>query len=149
MQDALDHFAPPNSFELTQPTGEAPSKPVPIEDIDLRIPAGVLVQAPWRLARGLGDRWPGRLESANLVATRPDVAEAPARVVFLAHYDIVAMPCQVQDPDRKGKVESGVGHAQKTPLKGQRFESMAEAQSYLDQWERNWADTRTPPSPST
>jgi hypothetical protein len=35
----------------------------------------------------------------------------------LAHYGAVAMPCRIQDPDRKGKVESGVGHAQKTPLK--------------------------------
>jgi transposase len=30
------------------------------------------------------------------------------------HYGAVAMPCRVRDPDRKGKVESGVGHAQKT-----------------------------------
>jgi hypothetical protein len=43
---------------------------------------------------------------------------------------------------RKGKVESGVGHAQKTPLKGLRFESLEEAQSYLDRWEERWADTR-------
>jgi hypothetical protein len=35
-----------------------------------------------------------------------------------------------------------VGHAQKTPLKGQRFESLAAAQAYLDRWETNWADTR-------
>ena len=56
----------------------------------------------------------------------------------LAHYGVVALPCRVRDPDRKGKVESGVGHAQKTPLKGQRFESLEEAQAYLDRW----ADTR-------
>ena len=36
----------------------------------------------------------------------------------------VALPCRVRDPDRKGKVESGVGHTQKTPLQGQRFESV-------------------------
>ena len=30
-------------------------------------------------------------------------------------------------------VESGVAHAKKTPLKGQRFESLEEAQVYLDQ----------------
>jgi hypothetical protein len=48
----------------------------------------------------------------------------------------------VQDPDRKGKVESGVGHAQKTPLKGLRFENLEEAQLYLDRWEERWADTR-------
>src|SRR2546428_487815 len=42
------------------------------------------------------------------------------------------MPCRIQDPDRKGKVESGVGHAKRTPLKGMRFESLEEAQAYLD-----------------
>src|SRR5271157_4609503 len=60
----------------------------------------------------------------------------------LAHYGAVAMPCRIQDPDRKGKVESGVGHAQRTPLKGLRFESLEEAQAYLDHWEQRWADTR-------
>ena len=60
----------------------------------------------------------------------------------LTHYGAVALPCRVQDPDRKGKVESGVGHAQKTPLKGLRFESPEEAQAYLDRWEERWADTR-------
>jgi transposase len=60
----------------------------------------------------------------------------------LAHYGAVAMPCRIQNPDRKGKVESGVGHAQKTPLKGLRFESLEEAQAYLDRWEERWADTR-------
>jgi len=42
----------------------------------------------------------------------------------------------------KGKVESGVGHAQRTPLRGLRFESLEEAQAYLDHWELRWADTR-------
>jgi hypothetical protein len=39
-------------------------------------------------------------------------------------------------------VERGVGHAKNTPLKGQRFESLQEAQTYLDHWEERWADTR-------
>jgi len=60
----------------------------------------------------------------------------------LAHYGAVALACRVGDPDRKGKVESGVGHAKKTPLKGQRFETLEQAQSYLDHWEQRWADTR-------
>ena len=64
----------------------------------------------------------------------------------LTHYGVVAMPCRVRDPDRKGKVESGVGHAQKTPLKGQRFESLDQAQGYLDRWEVRWADTRIHPT---
>ena len=75
----------------------------------------------------------------------PDIYDAAINPLYrdvLAHYGVVAMPCRIKDPDRKGKVESGVGHAQKTPLKGQRFESLAEAQAYLDRWEERWADTR-------
>jgi transposase len=75
----------------------------------------------------------------------PDIYDPTLNPLFkdvLAHYGVVAMPCRVRDPDRKGKVESGVGHAQKTPLKGLRFESLEEAQAYLDQWESRWADTR-------
>ena len=75
----------------------------------------------------------------------PDVYEPTINPLFkdvLAHYGVVALPCRVRHPDRKGKVESGVGHAQKTPLKGQRFENLEEAQAYLDQWELRWADTR-------
>src|SRR5271155_6064712 len=60
----------------------------------------------------------------------------------LAHYGVTALPCKVHDPDRKGKVESGVNHAQMTPLKGKKFESLEEAQAYLDHWEERWADTR-------
>jgi len=75
----------------------------------------------------------------------PDIYDPALNPLYrdvLAHYGAVAMPCRIQDPDRKGKVEAGVGHAQKTPLKGLRFESLAEAQAYLDRWERRWADTR-------
>ena len=60
----------------------------------------------------------------------------------LAHYGVVALPCRVGDPDRKGKVEAGVGQPQKTPLRGLRFESLEAAQAYLDRWEAHWADTR-------
>jgi transposase len=42
----------------------------------------------------------------------------------LALYGAVALPCRIQDPDRKGKVESAVGHAKRTPLQGQRFENL-------------------------
>jgi transposase len=55
----------------------------------------------------------------------PDVYDATLNPLYrdvLPHYGVVAMPCRVRDPNRKGKVESGVGHAQKTPLRGQRFE---------------------------
>ena len=68
----------------------------------------------------------------------PDIYDPRLNPLYrdvLAHYGVTALPCKVRDPDRKGKVESGVGHAQKTPLKGKRFESLEEAQAYLDHWE--------------
>jgi hypothetical protein len=42
-------------------------------------------------------------------------------------------------------VEASVAHAQKTPLKGLRFETIEQAQSYLDRWEERWADTKLRP----
>jgi transposase len=75
----------------------------------------------------------------------PDIYDPTLNPLYrdvLAHYGVVALPCRVGDPDRKGKVEAGVGHAQKTPLKGLRFETLDEAQAYLDRWETRWADTR-------
>jgi transposase len=82
------------------------------------------------------------LREGVLVPDTYDPALNPLYRDVLAHYGAVAMPCRIQDPDRKGKVESGVGHAQRTPLKGLRFESLEEAQAYLDHWEQRWADTR-------
>jgi transposase len=76
---------------------------------------------------------------------QPDIYDPTINPLYrdvLAHYDVVALPCRVRDPDRKGKVESGIGHTQKTPLRGQRFETIEAAQAYLDQWETRWADTR-------
>ena len=75
----------------------------------------------------------------------PDIYDPALNPLYrdvLAHYGVVALPCRVGDPDRKGKVEAGVGHAQKTPLRGLRFETLEEAQAYLDRWETRWADTR-------
>jgi hypothetical protein len=51
----------------------------------------------------------------------PDIYDPTLNPLYgdvMAHYGAVAMPCRVQDPDRKGKVESGIGHTQRTPLKG-------------------------------
>jgi hypothetical protein len=55
----------------------------------------------------------------------------------LAHHGVVALPCRVGDPDRKGKVESAIGHTQ-AALKGLRFETLEAAQAYLDRWDARW-----------
>jgi transposase len=75
---------------------------------------------------------------------QPDVYDAALNPLYrdvLAHCGVTALPCRVRHPDRKGKVESGVRHAQQK-VRGLRFESIEEAQAYLDRWERRWADTR-------
>jgi transposase len=66
----------------------------------------------------------------------------PLYADVLQHYGVVAIPCRVRDPNRKGKVESAIGHTQKTPLKGLRFETLEDAQAYLDRWDEHWADQR-------
>jgi transposase len=82
------------------------------------------------------------LREGVLTADIYDAAINPLYRDVLRHYGAIALPCRVRDPDRKGKVESGVGHAQKTPLKARRFESLEDAQAHLDRWEERWADTR-------
>jgi transposase len=82
------------------------------------------------------------LSEGVLAADIYDPTLNPLYSDMLAHYGAVALACRVGDPDRKGKVEAGVGHAKRTPLKGLRFESLEEAQAYLDRWEERWADTR-------
>ena len=74
-------------------------------------------------------------------ADRDDPKLNPLYRDVLAHYGAVALPCRVGDPDRKGKVESAIGHTQ-AALKGLRFETLEAAQAYLDRWDARWADTR-------
>jgi transposase len=75
---------------------------------------------------------------------KPDVYDPTLNPLYrdlLAHYGVTALPCRVQHPDRKGKSESSIRHAQ-LKLRGLRFEGMDAAQAYLDRWEERWADTR-------
>lgn len=74
----------------------------------------------------------------------PDVYDPALNPLYrdlLAHYGVAALPCRPRHPDRKGKVERGVDHAQRA-LRGLRFEHPDAAQAYLDRWEERWADTR-------
>jgi len=64
------------------------------------------------------------LDSLREGVLTPDIYEPTLNPLYrdvLQHYGVTALPCRVQDPDRKGKVESGVGHAQKiSGTEGQR-----------------------------
>ena len=76
---------------------------------------------------------------------KPDLYEPQLNAVYaatLAHYGVVADPARVRDPNRKGTVESAIGHTQATALKGRRFESIAEQNEFLEHWETKWAASR-------
>lgn len=61
---------------------------------------------------------------------------------FARHYGTVFLPTKPYTPRHKGKIESGVKYAKNNALKGRRFASLAEQNAFLDDWERNVADTR-------
>lgn len=76
---------------------------------------------------------------------KPDLYEPQLNPVYaatLAHYEVVADPARVRDPDRKGTVENAIGHTQATALKGRRFESIEEQNDFLEHWEVKWAASR-------
>jgi transposase len=59
----------------------------------------------------------------------PDLYEPELNRLYadlLAHYNVVADPARIRDPNRKGTVESAVQHTQATALKGKRFDSLEE-----------------------
>jgi len=85
------------------------------------------------------------LDNLRQGVLRPDLYEPelnPVYAAMLAHYGVVADPCRVGDPNRKGSVESAIKHTQQTPLKGKRFESLEAQNTYLATWEERWAAPR-------
>jgi transposase len=76
---------------------------------------------------------------------KPDLYEPELNPVYaatLAHYGVVADPARVRDPNRKGSVENAIGHTQATALKGRRFASIDEQNTFLEHWETRWAAPR-------
>jgi transposase len=76
---------------------------------------------------------------------KPDLYEPelnPVYAAMLQHYEVVADPARVRDPDRKGTVESAIQHTQATALKGRRFETLQEQNDHLEHWEVKWAASR-------
>lgn len=85
------------------------------------------------------------LDNLKQGVARPDWYEPvlnPVYAALLAHYGVVADPCRVQDPNRKGTVESAIQHTQRTALKGRTFETIEAQNAHLAHWEEHWAATR-------
>lgn len=76
---------------------------------------------------------------------RPDIYAPELNAVYsamLAHYGVVADPCRVRDPNRKGSVENAIQHTQNTALKGRKFDSIEAQNAWLAHWEERWAALR-------
>lgn len=76
---------------------------------------------------------------------KPDLYEPELNTVYAAmlkHYQCVADPARVRDPNRKGTVEHAIQHTQNTALKGRRFDTIEEQNEHLEQWELRWASQR-------
>ena len=76
---------------------------------------------------------------------KPDIYEPELNPVYeavLKHYDVVADPARVLDPDRKGTVESAIKHTQDTALKGRKFDTIERQNEWLRHWEEKWAAPR-------
>ena len=58
------------------------------------------------------------------------------------HYGTVILPTKPRMPRHKGKVEGGVKYVQSNALKGRTFESLADQNRHLLDWEQTVADTR-------
>jgi transposase len=85
------------------------------------------------------------LDNLKQGVLKPDLYEPqlnPVYATLLAHYSAVADPCRVRDPDRKGTVENAIQHTQTTALKGRKFESIDEQNTWLAHWEERWAAPR-------
>lgn len=66
----------------------------------------------------------------------------PVYAALLAHYEVVADPCRVRDPNRKRTIESAIQHTQSTALKGRTFETIEAQNTWLAHWEDHWTALR-------
>jgi hypothetical protein len=82
------------------------------------------------------------LKAAVIQADWYDPDLNPKIQEFCRHYGTVVLPTRPYTPRHKGKIERGVGYAQSNALKGRTFQSLAEQNRFLADWESTVADTR-------
>jgi len=66
----------------------------------------------------------------------------PRLASFAEHYGTVILPAKPYTPRHKGKIERGIAYVKDNALKGRQFESLAEENRHLLEWETAVADTR-------
>jgi transposase len=85
------------------------------------------------------------IDNLKAAVTRADWYDPelnPKLQSFCQHYGTVILPTKPKTPRHKGKTEKGVDYVQGNALKGRTFESLADQNRYLLEWEQTVADTR-------
>jgi len=70
----------------------------------------------------------------------PDIAALYA--AFAKHWGFIPLPCRPHHPEEDGVVERGGGYLKDNALKGRRFNSLEELDSFLKKWNRTVARVR-------
>ncbi len=81
-------------------------------------------------------------KSAVVQADWYDADINPKVIEFCKHYNTVLLTTRPRTPRHKGKIERGVGYVKSNAIKSREFESLAEQNVFLAEWERTVADTR-------
>jgi hypothetical protein len=84
------------------------------------------------------------LDNLKEGVVRPDTYEPELNKLYaamLAHYGVVADPCRVRDPNRKGTVERAIQHTQDY-LKGREFATIEQQNAFLRHWDETRASQR-------
>jgi len=82
------------------------------------------------------------LKAAVIQADWYDPELNPKLASFARHYGCSIVPARPYTPTDKGKVENAVKYVRNNALKGKRFKSLAELNTYLRDWEAKVADLR-------
>jgi len=70
----------------------------------------------------------------------PDISELYA--AFARHWGFVPLPCRPRHPQEQGVTERGGGYLKDNALKGRRFDSLEELDTFLKRWNRTIARVR-------
>jgi hypothetical protein len=85
------------------------------------------------------------IDNLKAAVTRADWFDPdlnPKIVSFAQHYGTVFLPTKPYTPRHKGKVERGIAYVKDNALKGRTFESLADENRALLEWETHVADKR-------
>jgi transposase len=82
------------------------------------------------------------LRAAVVEADWFDPTITPKFQAFARHYGFVVLPTKPYTPRHKGKVEAGVKYVQENAVKAKEFDSLADQNAHLADWERRIADQR-------